>query len=162
MLKLSCGKTLRPFSERAKVKCRSYSSCLQKVLVDFGADVSFQEAQKKVKEHYNLEISKSSLQAIVKTHAKHISEFIEKDKDKLKIGNAKQLIVQMDGSMVPITETFLGKDSKDSRRSKSTKWREARLCFAREENSASPFFMLLSEMSKERVIYCIEPLLEQV
>ena len=39
---------LRPFSSSAQVKCRSYSYYLQRAIVDFGADVSFQEAQKKL------------------------------------------------------------------------------------------------------------------
>lgn len=131
---------MRPFSELAKVKCRSYSFCLQKAIVDFGADVSFLEAQKKLKEHYNLEIPLSSLQAIVKSHARQIFEFIEKDKSKLKVGNATQLIAEMDGSMLPIVETAMGENSKDSRRCRRTKWREARLCFAREANKVTPYF----------------------
>ena len=43
---------LRPFSASAQIKCRSYSYYLQRAIVDFGADVSFQEAQKKLLEHY--------------------------------------------------------------------------------------------------------------
>jgi hypothetical protein len=55
---------LRPFSSSDQVRCRSYSYHLQRAIVDFGADVSFQEAQKKLLEHYRLEIPISSIQAI--------------------------------------------------------------------------------------------------
>lgn len=61
--------------------------------------MSFQEAQKKLKEHYRLEVPLSSIQSIVENHAKNVFEFIENDKQKLKGGNAKQLIAEMDGSM---------------------------------------------------------------
>lgn len=96
----------------AKIKCRSYSTCLQRAIVDFGSDVSFQEAQKKLKEHYRLEISLSSVQSIVENHAKDIFEFIENDTEKLKGGNAKQLIAEMDGSMVPIVDTAIPKEGR--------------------------------------------------
>lgn len=132
---------LRPFSVSAKVKCRSYSFCLQRAIVDFGADVSFREAQKKLKEHYNLEIPVSSIQIISENHAKNIFEYIENEKTKLKGGNVKQLIAEMDGSMVPIVETTIPSEGKpDRRRSRCLKWKEARLCFVRDVNQVTPIF----------------------
>lgn len=121
--------------------CRSYSFSLQRAIVDFGADVSFQEAQKKLKEHYNLEIPLSSIQAIVENHAKKVFEFIENDKEKLKGGNAKQLVAEVDGSMVPIVETAVPREGKpDRRRCRGLKWKEARLCFVRQVNQLTPIF----------------------
>lgn len=109
--------------------------------MDFGADVSFQEAQKKLKEHYNLEIPLSSIQSISENHAKCIFEFIENEKSKLKGGSAKQLIAEMDGSMVPIVETEVPTEGKpDRRRNRNLKWKEAKLCFAREINQLTPVF----------------------
>ncbi|MBA3604343.1 MAG: hypothetical protein H0W50_12075 [Parachlamydiaceae bacterium] len=103
--------------------------------------MSFQETQKKLKEHYNLEIPSSSIQAIVEGHAKGIFEFIENDKEKLKGGNAIQLVAEVDGSMVPIVETALPKEGKqDKRRCRNLKWKEARLCFVREVNQVTPIF----------------------
>lgn len=136
------GETLRPFSLLAKVKCRSYSLHLQRAIVDFGADVSFQEAQKKLKEHYNLEVPLSSVQGIVENHARNIFEYIENDKGKLKGGNAKQLIAEMDGSMIPVVDTGIPSDgsSSDSRRNRVTRWQEARLCFVREAEKVNPIF----------------------
>lgn len=134
------GTTVRPFSLSAKVKCRSYSTRLQRAIVDFGADVSFQEAQKKLREHYELDIPLSSVQAIVGNHARLASEFIENDKEKLTGGDATQLVAEMDGSMVPIVDTAFVGDSKDSRRKRSTRWQEARLCFARKADEVTPVF----------------------
>jgi hypothetical protein len=136
----SNGATQRPFSLSAKLKCRSYSLCLQRAIVDFGADVSFQEAQKKLKEHYDIEVPLSSLQGIVENHAKNVFDFSEKDTEKRMGGNAKQLIAEMDGSMIPIVDTGVGEDSNDSRRSRKTRWKEARLCFVRKMDQIDPIF----------------------
>ena len=134
-------KIFRPFSLSAKIKCRSYSPCLQRAIVDFGADASFQEAQKKLKEHYGLEISLNAVQSIVKNHAENIFEFIENDKEKLQGGNAKQLIAEMDGSMVPIVDTAIPKEGRrDKRRCRSLRWQEARLCCVRDSNHVTPIF----------------------
>lgn len=133
-------KTTRPFSLSARITCRSYSLNLQRVIVDLGADVSFYDAQKKVKEHYNLEVPLSSVQCIVENHAKNIFDFIESDKSKLKGGNALQLIAEMDGSMVPIVETGTLPNGHDNRRNRITRWQEARLCFVRSANEVTPVF----------------------
>jgi hypothetical protein len=103
--------------------------------------VSFQEAQKKLKEHYRLEIPLSSVQSIVENHAKNVFEFIENDKEKLKGGNAKQLIAEMDGSMIPVVDTAIPKEGKkDRRRCRKIRWQEARLCFVRDSNQITPIF----------------------
>src|SRR5215470_19990322 len=49
------GKQLRPFSGAAGVKCRGYSRRLQRVITDFGADVSFGRVPQKLKEHYGID-----------------------------------------------------------------------------------------------------------
>lgn len=134
-------KIFRPFSLLAQVRCRSYSCCLQRVIVDFGADVSFQEAREKLKEHYNLEVPLSSIQSIVESHAKNIFEFIENDKKKLNGGDAKQLIAEMDGSMIPIVDTAIPSEGRpDSRRCRSLRWQEVRLCFVRRVDQLNPVF----------------------
>ena len=130
---------LRPFSCGAKVKCRSYSHHLQRAIVDLGADVSFQEAQKKVLEHYKIDLPVSSIQVITENHAKNIFEFLEKEK--LSEGKAQQIISQMDGSMIPIVDTALPKEGKpDRRKCRITRWQEARLCFCRGAQQLTPIF----------------------
>ncbi len=54
-----------------------------------------------------------------------------------------QLIVEMDGSMIPIvsTESTTAQDQKiDRRKTRTVGWREARLCLAREKSSSQPIF----------------------
>ena len=133
------GEVLRPFSCGAKVKCRTYSYHLQKAIVDFGADVSFQEAQKKMLEHYRLELPISSIQTITENHAKNIFEFLESEK--FEEGKAQQVIAEMDGSMIPVVDTAVPKEGKpDKRKCRKTRWQEARLCFARGVQQITPIF----------------------
>lgn len=133
------GEVLRPFSLSAKVKCRSYSHHLQRAIVDLSADVSFQEAQKKVLEHYKIELPVSSMQAITENHAKNIFEFSESEK--FEEGKAQQIISEMDGSMIPVVDTAIPKEGKpDKRKCRTTRWQEARLCFSRGAQQLTPIF----------------------
>lgn len=133
------GEVLRPFSCSAKVKCRSYSYLLQRVIVDFGADVSFQEAQKKIIEHYDLELPVSSIQTITENHAKNIFEFLENEK--FEEGKAQHIIAEMDGTMIPVVDTAIPKEGKpDKRKCRTTRWEEARLCFSRGVQQITPIF----------------------
>ena len=55
------GKALiRPFSQSARVFCRSYSTPLQKIITDFGADVPLGRIPKKLLEHYGINVPVSS------------------------------------------------------------------------------------------------------
>lgn len=130
---------LRPFSLIAQVKCRSYSHHLQRAIVDFGADVSFQDAQKKILEHYKIELPLNSIQIIVENHAKNILEFVEKES--FEEGTAQRIVSEMDGSMIPVVDTAIPKEGKaDKRRCRSLRWQEARLCFARGAQQLTPVF----------------------
>lgn len=130
---------LRPFSLSARVTCRSYSNHLQRVIVDFGADASFKDAQKKILEHYKLDLPLSSIQIIVENHAKKIFEFVEQEV--FEEGSAKQIVVETDGSMIPVVDTAIPKEGRpDKRRCRSLRWQEARLCFARGAHLITPVF----------------------
>jgi hypothetical protein len=112
---------------------------LQRVIVDFGADVSFQEAEKKILEHYKIEISVSSIQTIVENHAKSIFDFVEKES--FEGGAAQQLVAELDGTMVPVVDTEVPKQGKpDKRKGRSVRWQEARLCFVRGAKQLTPVF----------------------
>ena len=50
------GAELRPFCLEAQVKHRGYSLRLQRVLTDFGSEVSFGRAVSRVREHYAVEV----------------------------------------------------------------------------------------------------------
>jgi hypothetical protein len=133
------GEVLRPFSCSAKVKCRSYSHHLQRVIVDFGADVSFREAKEKIVEHYGIELPVGAIQTITENHAKSIFEFAESEK--FEEGKSQQIIAEMDGTMIPVVDTEVPKEGKsDKRRYRRTRWQEARLCFSRGAQQITPIF----------------------
>lgn len=107
-----------------ELKSRSYSQPLQRALTDFGADVSFEQAAEKMKEHYGIEVPVSSIRKITEKHASQIAQL----KPKKSVENAQNLISEMDGGMIPIVETGEGKDLRKTRK---VCWKEAKLCFAR-------------------------------
>lgn len=120
------GAQVRPFCGQAKISTREYSLPLQRALTDFGADHSFVEATKKVREHYGIELAASSVRAGTLAHAKAIGA-VEHPAPKRPI---QTLVTEMDGSMLPMVETKSG-PGLDGRKGKQLFWREARLCCAR-------------------------------
>lgn len=116
--------------------CRCYSKRLQRAIVDFGADCSFQKSQQKIKEHYGIEIPVSGIQSVTENHAKKAYEYV--DKQSFKDGKADLLIDVMDGSMLPIVETGIPQEGWDSRKCRKTRWQEARLCMTKHHKEVTP------------------------
>ena len=65
---------VRPFSQRAGVKCRGCSRPLQRALVDFAADVSFARASEKLLEHYGVQLSASTIRQFSQEHGRRMLE----------------------------------------------------------------------------------------
>jgi hypothetical protein len=128
------GRLFRPFSRNSAVKCRGCSLPLQRVITDFGADVSFSETINKIKEHYGIEVSSFAVQAVTKKHAKQIAKF------KAKVVSKKQQIVvsETDGGMVPIVETE--ENCADRRKTRKTSWKEVKLSCARGRDETKRFY----------------------
>ena len=150
------GKICRPFSQKFNLSCRSYSFPLQRALTDFGADVSFAEAAKKVKEHYGIDVPPLSIENITLEHAQKISEWAPKDTKK----EAKILVAEMDGGMVPIVEVD-AKEKGDLRKTRKVSWKEAKLCFARKHNEVTRFCGAIigsPEKAGEKLRKCAERL----
>jgi hypothetical protein len=113
---------------------------LERVITDFGADVSFGQAVEKIREHYGINVSLSAAQAITKRHAKGCFEMIERD---TKISSDKEsacIIGEIDGSMIPIV-FFEKDDNSDKRKSRKVCWKEARLSVAKEKGSITKIFL---------------------
>jgi hypothetical protein len=120
------GVQVRPFCEQAKISARDYSLPLQRALTDFGADHSFVDATKKVREHYGVDLGASAVRARTLSHAKAIGA-VPHAAPKVPV---KTLVTEIDGTMLPIVTTQTG-PGLDGRKGKQLSWREARLCFAR-------------------------------
>ena len=129
---------IRPFSESAEIRCRGYSTPLQRALVDFGADVSFSESAKKMKEHYGVEIPASSIRIIVEKHANIMDKNIKKIQKKcVAIKPASIIIGESDGSMVPLV-AFKNEMAGDRRKARTTLWAECRLSLAYAKGEVTP------------------------
>jgi len=118
------GAELRPFCQQAGVQHRGYSRRLQRVLTDFGAEVSFGRAAARVKEHYGLSVSASAVRRHTLRHGQAIATLSEARPKT----PAQTLITQMDGSLIPVMQPGCGEDARKGRR---LFWREVRLCSAR-------------------------------
>ncbi len=111
-----------------------YSRRLQRVLVDFGAESAFAPASHRVREHYGIEIPVSAVRDCTLRHGKAIAVVAEEIKPRR---NAKTIVTEMDGSMVPIVQAGSGSDG---RKGKTVFWREARLCCARSAQEVEPVY----------------------
>ena len=133
-------KLVVPFSQVAGVDCRDYSLLLERVITDFGADVSFGQVVEKLTEHYGISISASAVQNITKKHAKACYEMMEDEADLSGKSESRCLIGEMDGAMIPIV-LFEANESVDKRKWRKTGWKEARLSVAREKGSLTKTFL---------------------
>jgi len=136
---------VRPFSAAAHVHCRGYSLPLQRVITDFGADVPFGQIPAKLRAHHGIGVPASSAQAITQQHAEQMLQ------TQLRLPNSGLLppqgvaclIVELDGSMIPIvtTQPSTGQEkSVDRRTTRQLSWQEARLGLVRAPEQAQPIF----------------------
>jgi hypothetical protein len=132
------GAELRPFQTSAEVECRGYSRPLQRVMVDFGAEGSFDKGSERIREHYGIEVPASAVRRVTLSHAQAIEQQQEDERDgELVAGpGAETVIAELDGSLVPIVVTE--PTGADRRRGKQLKWEEARLASARAVESVTP------------------------
>jgi hypothetical protein len=127
------GAEFRPFCREAQVKHRGYSLRLQRVLTEFGAEVSFGQAVRRVKEHYAVAVPVEAVRQHTLRHGKAIPTLATADAAK----PATQIITQMDGSMIPVMQPGSGADARQGRR---LFWREVRLCCARQHGQTAALY----------------------
>jgi hypothetical protein len=113
---------------------RAYSRPLQRRITDFGADVPFAKISFKLKEHYGIEVSTSSARNVTETHACKIrgNECLKTEIPERT--GVKRIVVEIDGSMIPIvtTDNIPSSDRLvDRRKTRQVGWKEARLSLAR-------------------------------
>ena len=107
-------------------------------MTDFGADDSYGEAAKKVKEHYGLEVPISGVRKVTQAHGEAMLR--QEPQSELGKQGARLVIAGMDGSMIPIVSienSDKGRKIKDKRKHRQLGWKEARLCVARDPRSVS-------------------------
>lgn len=127
------GRRLRPFCRDARLSHRACSLRLQRVLVDFGAESSFDRAVLRVREHYRIDIPRHALYTQTLRHGRATGGFEKSQKPR----EAKELLTQIDGTMIPLMEPGTGADR---RKGRSLKWGEVRLCSARLPGESRPVY----------------------
>lgn len=131
-------RTQRCFSLRAQVRNRCCSQPLQRVITDFGADVAFRQAAKKLQEHYGFTLSVERIRQIVEGHAQTMYEVQVLNEDWPSEPGVPWVVAQTDGGMVPIVTPDPAQA--DQRRGKTLAWKEAKLCLAHAIGSATPCY----------------------
>lgn len=139
MVLSEADKLIRPFLRKAGVTPRGCSLPLQRRVVDFASDVPFNSVPKKLKEHYGIELCPETIRKTTFVHAKEVEAFMESLPQKPKT-EAKRILAEADGSMIPIVELNKKNMTSDSRKTRKVKWKEARLCHSRNIDCVSAIF----------------------
>jgi len=129
----------RPFSETARVYNRGYSVLLQRRITDFGSEKSFVRATRQVLEHYGLEVPVSAVRRITEHHGEQIHGEPELVQGETNNKVARQLIVEMDGTMIP-TVVVAEECDGDKRKTREVFWKETRLGLVYEQGCIDPIF----------------------
>lgn len=103
--------------ELAGVTNRGYSRRCQRFMTDFGIEESFHQAVQRMKEHHGIDVNVSAVRTITESHAGRAAELLANEPSKDQ--KSKQMILEMDGEMVPLVEY---KDSRDKRKTKTNLW----------------------------------------
>ena len=134
------GKLVRPFSNSAKVTCRSYSPLLQRRITDFGSDASFGKAVEKMNEHYGLIIPESSIRLITQKHGENLLEISQGNSLNNENTGVVEAVVQTDGCMLPKVEFTPTEDEQDLRKTRTVAWKEVRLTLGYIPGMVKPVF----------------------
>lgn len=104
---------------------------MQRVVTDFAADLPFAQAAAKLKEHYGVVLAPETIRRLLNTHADAIREQQQGKIDTCcwpTTPGEAQIVVQMDGGMVPIVNTDVAQA--DRRQGKTLQWKELKLGIA--------------------------------
>lgn len=124
--------------QSAQVRPRGCSRRLQRVAVDFGADLPFTQAMDKLAEHYGVVVPESTIRAITLKHAQIMFETTPVPQSWPEHKGCDVIIAQTDGGMVPIMQASATQS--DKRKGKTLFWKESKLCLAHPQGSVSPVF----------------------
>lgn len=105
------------------------------MVTDFGADVSFAQAMDKLVEHYGVLLPEITIRRITERHAQAIHRDSPLVASWPQTPGVAVVIALMDGGMVPIVEP--DPEQPDRRRGKRLHWKEAKICLAHAQDSAT-------------------------
>jgi hypothetical protein len=149
-----------------EVAMNHYSRPLQRRMVDFGIDESFEGAHNKMVEHYGIDIPISGIRKATLKHANNVRELQIKqlayvkevyspiDIHVLETGK-NNIIVEADGTMIPIVDT--SGEKSDKRKNRKISYKEARVSLAYTPGNVDPIFsagMSTVEETGKRLRFC--------
>lgn len=117
---------------------RCCSQPLQRVITDFGADVSFRQSGEKLREHDGVELPVETIRQIVEGHAQTMLDAHKVHPQWPTEPGEPWLVVEMDGGMVPIVTP--DRTQTDQRLGKTLGWKEAKLSLAHAVGCATPCY----------------------
>jgi len=134
------GQKTRPVRDELRMYHRCKTPAVERALMDFGIEDSFQLASERFTEHYGWKVGRTSILRVVHQHASVAESYIA---DRLKSEPAKDLdsppvvLVEMDGC--ELRTAHLGAPHKSERtpvrnlpaRKRISQWRDVRLAFSR-------------------------------
>jgi hypothetical protein len=141
------GALVRPFSQIAKLTNRSASRPLQRRIIDFSAERSYQQSAAALKEHYGINVPLYTIDKVTTRLAKEAKHHNASAPSVIK--KTALLISEVDGSMLPIVsikdqetkiEQGISPDITDKRKLRNCHWKEIRLCVTREPKSVETYY----------------------
>jgi hypothetical protein len=125
-------RSIAPLREKIGVRNRSYSKRCQKLMTDFGIEESFSAAVVRMQEHHGINLNVSAVRKITEHHAtqaKDLGAAFAQAKC-----SVKQMIMELDGEMVPLVEY---REGVDRRKLKKNLWAELRVGVAQRYGEVS-------------------------
>lgn len=135
------SKRLRLVAEKFGLRHRGYSRHLERLMVDFGAESSFEQSSQRLQLHHSILASASTIRKVTLKHAQGIRALnkARQTQGALPEKGADCIITEMDGTMIPIVDCGHGKHS-DRRKNRACHWEEIRLCAARVHGQSNTFY----------------------
>ena len=134
---------------------------LQRKMTDFGSDDPFPKACEKMIEHYGIRIPFSAMRSINEDHAKKMKDNEKLEADIPEESGVECLIAEVDGTMIPIVDTFDKIDDEGKptgkRKTREVRWDEARLSLSHTKGSVSPVFGATScdtDEAEDQLAHC--------
>lgn len=88
------------------------------------AECSFEAASRRMLEHHGVEVPVSAVRSIALTNADRANEILDKNRRTPEDRLSNQLVMEMDGVMVPVVDYA---ESRDRRKTKTLRWQEMKV-----------------------------------
>ena len=141
----------RPVQQRLGVHHKMKSRALERAMTDFGGNESFERATQRLKEHYGIEVGRTTMLRVVEGCAEDAEAFVEQklaaaealyDQPEAKRPGVTEMLAELDGCEIRTGTLAPGKGHTPTgrrKRTRETAWRDVRMGLVRlpEQKSAA-------------------------